>query len=118
MTDPRDPNIWEQVFSPLGGALAFFGMLGALVRSLVLREAWRETLRVVAIGAIVAFGLGTISPHVLRWIIGPGFPTGVDVGATLGIFFASAFLIGLIAVGLVERFIETSRGGKSDPDQT
>jgi hypothetical protein len=100
--DQNDPNLFREVFSPLAATIAFFGALGGLVRALVLRVSWRETIRVIAVGMITAFGLGTLSPYVLRFLIGD-LPEGL--GSTLGVLCASAFLVGMISVALVERFI-------------
>ncbi len=44
MTD-NDPNIWREVFGPLGQVIAFFGGLGGLVNALVTRKPLRETPR-------------------------------------------------------------------------
>ncbi|WP_347311351.1 hypothetical protein [Defluviimonas sp. SAOS-178_SWC] len=97
---PDNPNVWGEVFSPLGQAIAFFGGLGGLVNALVTRKPWKETVRVVTVGVAVAFGLGTISPHILSKVL----PELAEVGgAALGVLTASAFVVGLIAVALVER---------------
>lgn len=103
----QDPSTFKELFTPLGAALAFFGGLGGLVRALVIRAPWRETLRVMIIGSATAFGLGALSPHVLEWFIGeiPG-----DIGAALGTLCATAFIVGVVAVALVERLISTTEG--------
>ncbi len=110
--DQNDPNLLREVFSPLAASLAFFGGLGGLVRALVLRVKWRETIRVIAVGAVTAFGLGSLSPYALRFLIGD-LPEGM--GSTLGVLCASAFLVGLVSVALVERFIARTEadGGES-----
>lgn len=104
MSDPN-PNIWHEVFSPLGQVIAFFGGLGGLVNAVVTRKRWLDTLRVVLVGTAVAFALGTTSPHILRKFI----PELSDInGAALGLLTSSAFIIGIVAVGLVERFLARS----------
>ncbi len=113
--DQNDPNLLREVFSPLAAALAFFGGLGGLVRALVLRVSWRETIRVIVVGMITAFGLGTLSPYVLRFLIGD-LPEGL--GSTLGVLCASAFLVGLISVALVERFITRTQAEDHDNGPT
>lgn len=103
-----DPNIWrDAVFSHLGGALAFFGGLGGLVRALVLRVSWRETIRVMIVGSATAYGFGTLSPIILRQFL-PDLPP--EAGNTIGTLCALAFLVGLVNVALIERFVIRERG--------
>lgn len=105
----QDPSTFSSLFTPLGAALAFFGGLGGLVRALVIRAPWRETFRVIIIGSATAFGLGTLSPHVLGWMVGdlPG-----DVSSTLGTLCAFAFIVGVVNAGLVEWIIEKTKADK------
>jgi hypothetical protein len=104
MTD-QDPHTFREIFTPLGAALAIFGGLGGLVRALVVRASWREGLRVMIVGAATAFGLGALSPYLLTFLIGE-LPNGV--GGALGTLCAAAFIVGVVAVALVERFIAKS----------
>lgn len=100
--DSKDPSVWREVFSPLGQAIAFFGGLGALVNAVVTKRSWLDTIRIVLVGAAVAFGLGTVSPHILRRVM----PELSEVnGAGLGLLTASAFIVGLVAIALVERML-------------
>jgi drug/metabolite transporter (DMT)-like permease len=92
---------WHHVFNERGALLAVFGALGGAVRSAALKTTWREGLRVVFIGSATSFGVGVLGPHLLSPWIGP-LPDGVDAGA-LGTLCAAAFLIGLIAVTVIER---------------
>lgn len=101
-----DPNIFSQVFSERGLALAFFGALGGAVRSAAIKTTWREGIRVVFIGAATAFGIGVLAPVVLKPWIGD-LPTGMQ--GTLGTLCASSFIVGLVAVTLIERLIEGGR---------
>lgn len=101
----QDPHTFKEIFTPLGAALAIFGGLGGLVRALVVRASWREGLRVMIVGAATAFGLGALSPYALTFLFGD-LPTGV--GGALGTLCAAAFIVGVVAVALVERFIATS----------
>ena len=111
----QDPGTFKELFTPLGAALAFFGGLGGLVRALVIRAPWRETLRVMLIGAATAFGLGALSPHFLKWMIG-GIPE--NVSGALGTLCACAFVIGVINAAVIERIIaetsKISKKGKND----
>jgi len=90
------------IFNERGALLAFFGALGGAVRSAVLRTTWREGLRVVFIGSASAFGFGVLAPHLLRPWIGD-LPEGM--ASALGTLCAAAFMIGLVAVTLIERAI-------------
>lgn len=105
-----DPNIWREVFSPLTAILAFFGGLGGLVKALALRTAWGETVRVVIIGAATAFGLGTLSPYVLQWLIGDAVKIPDNIRLALGALCGAAFIVGLIATAVVERIIAKAEG--------
>lgn len=98
----NDPNLFAEVFNQRAGILTFFGMLGGSVRAVVLKTGWREGIRVMFVGGAVAFGVGVLAPTVLRPWIGD-IPDGM-VGA-LGTLTAASFLIGLVAVTLVERFL-------------
>jgi len=102
MSDGRDPNLFFEVFNQRAALLTFFGALGGSVRAAVLKTTWREGLRVVFVGGAVAFGVGILGPVIMRpWI---GDIPDEMVGA-MGTLTAASFLIGLVAVTLVERFI-------------
>lgn len=101
----QDPHTLKDIFTPLGAALAIFGGLGGLVRALVVRASWREGLRVMIVGAATAFGLGALSPYALTFLL-RDMPSGV--GGALGTLCAAAFIVGVVAVALVERFIAAS----------
>lgn len=91
----------QHIFNERAALLAFFGALGGAVRSAALKTTWREGLRVVFIGSATAFGVGVLAPFLLRPWIGD-LPEGM--AGALGTLCASAFLIGLIAVTMIERF--------------
>lgn len=113
MTD--EPNLFYQVFNEQGAVLTFFGMLGGSVRAAVLKTTWREGLRVVFVGGAVSFGVGVLAPVLMKPWIGD-IPDGM-VGA-FGTLTAAAFLTGLVAVTIVERFISgpTKDGGEGNGD--
>ena len=104
-----DPNIWREAFSPLAGVIAFFGGIGGLVVSLVKRQNWLETGRVMVIGAGTAYGLGSLSPYMFDWLVGD-VPT--EIRSAFGTLCASAFVVGLTASALVERVI--AQAGRTD----
>lgn len=96
----------EQIFNERGALMMFFGALGGAVRSAVLRTTWREGLRVVFIGSATAFGIGVLAPFILKPWIGE-LPQ--DMQVALGTLCASAFMIGLMAVTLIERWIDSKQ---------
>lgn len=100
---PDDPSAWRHVFSDHNLILAFFGALGGSVRALALRTTWREGLRVVLIGSATAFGAGVLAPALVKPWFGELAAGSPGAMGTLG---ASCFLLGLIAVTLIERVID------------
>lgn len=91
---------WNQIFNERSALLAIFGALGGAVRSAAIKTTWREGLRVVFIGSATAFGVGALAPHILSPWIGT-LPEGM--AGALGTLCASAFLLGLMAVTMIER---------------
>lgn len=98
-----DPNVFSQIFNERGALLTFFGALGGAVRSAAVKTTWREGLRVVFIGGATSFGVGVLAPTLLRPWIGD-LPEGTE--AALGTLCSAAFILGLIAVTVLERIIE------------
>lgn len=106
----NDPNLIAEVFNQRAGILTFFGMLGGSVRAAVLKTGWKEGVRVVFVGGAVSFGVGVMAPLVMKPWIGE-LPQGM--AGALGTLTAASFLLGLVAVTLVERFLSgpTEKGG-------
>ena len=98
----NDPNLFSEVFNQRAAILTFFGMLGGSVRAAVLKTSWKEGLRVVFVGGAVAFGVGVLGPVIMKPWIGD-LPD--EMAGAMGTLTAASFLIGLVAVSLVERFI-------------
>ncbi|CUH68705.1 hypothetical protein TG4357_03748 [Thalassovita gelatinovora] len=98
-----DPNLFAQIFNQRGALLTFFGVLGGMVRSATIRTTWREGLRVSFIGGATAFGVGVLGPMLARPWIGD-LPEGMETA--LGTLCAAAFIVGLVAVTIIERMIE------------
>lgn len=98
----KDPNLLLEVFNQRAGILTFFGALGGSVRAAVLKTGWKEGVRVVFVGGAVAFGVGVLGPVVMKPWIGD-LPD--EMAGAMGTLTAASFLIGLVAVTLVERFI-------------
>lgn len=105
------PSLLSQIFNERGALLAFFGALGGAVRSAALKTTWREGLRVIFIGSCTSFGVGVLAPTLLRPWIGD-LPE--EMAGALGTLCAAAFLVGLVAVTLIERFIEQKSEGSGD----
>lgn len=91
---------WHSIFNERGALLAFFGALGGAVRSAALKTTWREGLRVMFIGSATAFGVGVLAPFLLKPWIGDLPP---EMSGALGTLCAASFLIGLMAVTIIER---------------
>lgn len=98
----NDPNLFGEVFNQRASILTFFGMLGGSVRAAVLKTSWKEGVRVVFVGGAVAFGVGVLGPVIMKPWIGE-LPD--EMAGAMGTLTAASFLIGLVAVTLVERFI-------------
>lgn len=95
-------NEFYSIFDARGALLAFFGALGGAVRSAALKTTWREGLRVVFIGSGTSFGVGVLAPFLLRPWIGD-LPD--DMAGALGTLCAAAFMVGLLAVTIIERLL-------------
>lgn len=108
----HDPNLFGEVFNQRAAILTFFGMLGGSVRAAVLKTSWKEGVRVVFVGGAVAFGVGVLGPVVMRPWIGE-LPN--EMAGAMGTLTAASFLIGLVAVTLVERFISGEANEALDP---
>ncbi|WP_166415704.1 hypothetical protein [Cochlodiniinecator piscidefendens] len=107
-----DFGVLGQMFNDRTALLAFFGALGGAVRSATLKTTWKEGLRVMFIGAATSFGVGSLAPFLLRPWLGE-MPE--DLQGALGTLCAAAFLVGLMAVTIIERFIDGKNAqGESD----
>lgn len=112
MSADKDPNLILEVFNQRAGILTFFGMLGGSVRAAVLKTTWREGVRVVFVGGAVAFGVGVLGPVLMKPWIGD-LPD--EMAGAMGTLTAASFLIGLVAVTLVERFIAGEANDATSP---
>ncbi|WP_051357901.1 hypothetical protein [Leisingera caerulea] len=106
-------NLFSEVFNERGALLAIFGAMGGAVRSAALKTTWREGVRVVFIGSASSFGVGALAPYLLKPWIGD-LPDGM--AGALGTLCAAAFLVGLLAVTIIERFLDQS-GEAGRPDR-
>lgn len=110
----KDPSLIFEVFNQRAAILTFFGALGGSVRAAVLKTTWREGLRVVFVGGAVAFGVGVLGPVLMKPWIGD-LPD--EMAGAIGTLTAASFLIGLVAVTLVERFISGEANEPLDPQR-
>lgn len=110
----KDPSLIFEVFNQRAAILTFFGALGGSVRAAVLKTTWREGLRVVFVGGAVAFGVGVLGPVLMKPWIGD-LPD--EMAGAMGTLTAASFLIGLVAVTLVERFISGEANEPLDPQR-
>lgn len=106
---------FNEIFNERGLVLGVLGALGAAVRTASLKTTWREGIRVIFIGAILAFGVGSIAPYLLRGWIGD-LPE--DLAQTLGVVGAAAFLTGLMGVTIIERLIDARSIKREGNDET
>jgi len=104
----QEPQVFAEVFTQQALVLTIFGSLGGSVRAAVLKTGWRESLRVIFVGGAVSFGVGVVGPSIVTPIFG-------DLGTTgsMGALTASAFLLGLISVTIVERIFTNIWGVKT-----
>lgn len=102
-----EQDIFGEVFNQRAAVLTLFGSLGGSVRAAVLKTTWRETLRVIFVGGAVSFGVGVVGPSIVTPLFG-------DLGSSgsMGALTASAFLLGLISVTIVERIFTNIWGVK------
>lgn len=106
-------SLMDQIFNERSLLLAFFGALGGAVRSAVLRTTWREGIRVIFIGATTAFGVGALAPFLLRPWIGE---LPLDMVGALGTLCSAAFILGLVSVTMIEKWLEDKDDGSSGKD--
>jgi hypothetical protein len=105
-----DPTPFAEIFNQKGAVLAVFGALGGSVRAAVLKTGWRESVRVIFVGSAVAFGVGMFGPRMMEPVFGSYLDTS---SSSIGALTASAFLLGLIAVTVVERIFTNIWGDKA-----
>lgn len=103
----QQPDMLAEVFSQRAMVLTIFGALGGSVRAAVLKTTWRETLRVIFVGGAVSFGVGVVGPNLMS----PFFGELGNYGS-MGALTASAFLLGLISVTIMERVFTNLWGVK------
>lgn len=107
-------RLLEEVFNARGLLLAFFGALGGAVRWALDRNGLKAGLRRVFIGTATAFGLGSMAPSQLQPWIGDIPP---DAAASIGTLCATAFIVGFLAVSMLERLMIGPASRKPPPDE-
>lgn len=110
MDQNNGPSLWRAVFSDQALIQAVFGAIGGSARSLALRTTWKEGFRLAALGGLVAFGVGTAAPVILKPYFGAVDMTGSVAISTLTM---TSFLVGVLAVTIMGRMADiTAEGGK------
>ena len=97
-----------EVFNARGALLALFGGLGGAVRWAVDGGRWRVGARRVFIGSATAFGVGLMAPFQFEPWIG-AIPA--DARASIGTLCATAFLVGFVALSVLERIMNSAAMG-------
>ena len=110
----EDPNLFLEVFNQRAALLTFFGALGGSVRAAVLKTTWKEGLRVIFVGGAVSFGVGVLGPIIMEPWVGD---LPYEMAGALGTLSAASFLIGLLAVTLVERLISGESSKPKNPHE-
>lgn len=106
----KDPNLFAEVFNQRAAITTIMGSLGGTTRALFLKTDWRETIRVVVIGGLVAFGVGVLAPTLLpEWIKVPE-----ESSLSIGILASSSYMVGILAITIMEKF--TSEAKSDDED--
>ena len=118
MTDPSESfatSIWAAIVAIPVLATAIWGGLGGATNALVIRVTAREALRHVAIGAIIAAGLGGLAAPILtHWL---GLPEGTLHTRTASASFSLAYLTGSIGAAVFEALLTRIRGRGGDDDK-
>lgn len=117
MTEPNESVIaWIKaalIAVPVIGA-AFWGGLGGATNALVIRVTLREALRHVAIGAVIAAGLGGLAaPIMTHWL---GLPSGMLTGP-LAAGGSISYLTGSLGAAIFEAMLSLIRSGKLPNDK-
>lgn len=113
MTDDPTP-VWASAKAaflavPALGTALWGGLSGA-TNALVIKMTAREALRHVAIGAVIAAGLGGIAAPILtHWL---GLPDGTITGRDGAAGGALAYLTGSLGAAVFEAVLTRIRGGR------
>lgn len=109
----KDPSVVQQVFNDLFLVMTLFGAGGGLTAALLNGAPWKMVIRQVLIGALIAGGIGTLSPYILaRWIEG----IDTDVAASAGILASSAYVVGTFGTAVFEVIMHRLKRAKGASD--
>lgn len=86
-----------EVFNELSLVLAVMGGIGGMARGLAIKTPWREVLRGVTLGALLATGLGVLLPL----LVGPWL--GQGVASSPAALAACAFVVGFLQDIFIDR---------------
>ncbi|MEL6809014.1 MAG: hypothetical protein AAFO97_14660 [Pseudomonadota bacterium] len=102
------------VFDADALVVAIHGALGGSARWLFLREPWRDGLRLMLLGAVLAAGVGNL----WRLLVGQWFSDVPEsVWTQPETAYSGAFLVGLGAVTFMGRFIDEAKGEGDDDER-
>jgi hypothetical protein len=83
----------SQVLNELAAVMAIMGAAGGLTWGLANRYPWRDWVRGIILGALMAFGFGLASPSILQGWIGISFAPG---GTSASWLASCAFVMGMM----------------------
>lgn len=102
---------WIQVFDAQALIVATFGALGGSTRWLFLRESFWNGVRLLLLGAIVAFGVGGLWRVILKQYFSDMSDSLV---AQPGITYNGAYLVGLFSVVILGKWLDENEQTKND----
>lgn len=104
------PGPFSDLFSDNALAVSIYGAFGGLTRWIFLKDPWKDGMRAVTLGALLATGVGTLW-HVLVSTYLGDIPDGLLAQPETA--RTGAYLVGLSSVLILGRFID-SKESESD----
>lgn len=95
------------VFNELGLVMALMGGFGGIAWVLAIALPWRQALRPVVFGSIIAFGFGVISPVVLQWATGITLAPDTPM---IPLLAATSFTVGFLQDWIVRKMRHAIEG--------
>lgn len=104
-------SLWGQVFDEHAAIVAVFGALGGSTRWVFLRESMRDGLRLMILGALLAFGVGSLSRVLIDNYLGD---SPESLLSQPQVAYNGAYLVGLFAVVLLGKWLDDNRSDGDD----
>ena len=99
----------SEVFNELSLLLVVMGAAGGATKSLAIKVTWREAIRGIVLGGLIAFGLGSTAPSILSTVLG----VSLDGDASSARYLAAiAYLVGYMQDVLISWSTKGSSDGK------